>query len=168
MTAPQRGNPISNIYLPKTDKFFPENQQKGEIVFISKKDAQIYKVKNIRGQHGESKNVLVNIRDKSVKGLKRISSVKSITSIKSKSSVRHGRKKKKKVKRKLKNKNMSSSLYNNVIVPNQQKNSSRKESKIFSQNNKIMTIPNNFTNPQNLNQSSQENFGEVNFSFIFK
>jgi hypothetical protein len=170
LTAPNRINPLSNIYSPKTNSFFPGNIPKNaEIVFISKNDSQIYKLQNIKSSRGINKDVLVNIRDRSVKGLKKISSVKSITSIK-KQALKNNKKSKKKRTRKIRSINdnkVTRSMFNNVIVePNHNsrlRKGKRKGSNVQAPPSMEMTLPSNYTIPKNLMMSSKDSFTEVNF-----
>ena len=57
--------------------------KKKQLIFVSKKDNQMYTVHDIVDKEGNPKKMLVNMRDRSVKMLKTTSSVRSITSLQS-------------------------------------------------------------------------------------
>jgi hypothetical protein len=164
LTAPNRVNPISNIYKPKTEAFFPNSNLPpgAEIVFISKKDQQVYKLHKMGGNE---KDVLVNVRDRSVKGLKKIASVKSI----------QGRNSRKKPGRRVPKKGgehtYSNSVYDNFIgvmtSGNVKNTKSRKGSKLNQVTDQgVIKLPNQYTMPQKIFSSHTEFSDQVRKSLI--
>lgn len=162
LTVPSQTNPLANLYVPRESHHSEAVSGQGQFVFVSKKDAQVYQLRNIRDEHGQSKKVLVNVRDKSVKGLKSISSVKSITSIKDVARARkavkpRGKKKKKKRRRPPSNqKNVSSSMYNNYVPEKLSNSKQRKKSFNLGRSGDVLILPKKFTKPQQILPSNSE------------
>ena len=158
MTAPNRVNPLKNLYMPNNEKYFENSNvpQGAEIVFISKKDQQLYMLQRMDGRGRPARDVLVNVRDNSVKGLKKISSVRSINN--------PGQKKLKKKRKTKQGKFFIKNLFN--IQANMQHSMHRRiESREIVQNRKPMTLPNKYTMPQNLINSTTEISDQVIFFF---
>ena len=170
MTAPSTNNPLSNIYMPKAENFFPTNvPQNGEIVFISKKDSQVYKLQNVKGHQGQNKGVFVNIRDKSVKNLKKISSVKSFTSNNGATSIHKKKKRKKKKKPSVhvyQNQNASTSMYNNNVTDVNRKQKKRASAFIVNDSKEAITLPSKYTLPQQIMSSSRDLTEEVTYPLL--
>lgn len=164
MTAPHQANPFANLYGPRDAHPAQAVSGQSQFVFVSKKDAQVYQLRNVRDEHGQNKQVLVNVRDKSVKGLRSISSVKSITSIKevshTKKPLKPKLKKKKKKKKKRsspKNKHVSSSMFNNVPPERAPQQKRRKKSfNLSGRSREAMMLPNKYTTPQQILPSNSE------------